>query len=176
MNSKNKYILILGIFLILGILTPNIKAQEKTILVSSPKNDQKFYLGDIIIIKWTPPERFKHVIIILILGFKKIGSIDMFVNNSGTFEWFIDPEDFNDGEEYRIKISCFGDLNYYGYSGTFSLIERSTLLTPIKIDISLLSIVVIIIVVIMGVIMNDFKGKKRIIKYINKKKNKKKNV
>ena len=167
MKVSKKTIIIIGIFFIFFPFINFTKAQELTIIVTSPKDVQIVFIDSTFDITWIPPDNYKHVSIILFQNLIMMKGIDMYIDNSGSFIWNVTREDYNTGKNYRIKIIVFGNSAYYGYSGFFIIRER-----PPKISIDAVTFITIMIIIIVLYIMYNIKKKKKIYWWLLRIKNK----
>ncbi|KKM16343.1 hypothetical protein LCGC14_1686740, partial [marine sediment metagenome] len=61
-----------------------VNAQEKTIIVTSPKDNKVVFIGSTFDITWIPPDNYEHVSIILFQNLIMMKGIDMYIDNSGS--------------------------------------------------------------------------------------------
>ncbi|KKM87744.1 hypothetical protein LCGC14_1265730, partial [marine sediment metagenome] len=84
MKVSKKTIIIIGIFFIFFPFINFTKAQELTIIVTSPKDVQIVFIDSTFDITWIPPDNYKHVSIILFQNLIMMKGIDMYIDNSGS--------------------------------------------------------------------------------------------
>jgi len=164
-HNYKKGIIIIGILILLLPFVNITKAQEKTIIVTSPKEGKTIYLGSEFTITWIPPEYVPYVKILLFQEQTQITHLDMYLENLGEFLWSVSEEDFRIGDNYRLKIIAFNLESYYGYSGFFSIKEKPEISEKVAIT---TNITIIIIIVIVLLVIYDFKTKKRILRLIRR--------
>ena len=98
---KNKKLIFILSFLLIFVIVP-FATSDPSFNIYTPRKDQVFTIGNNQI-TWNPPENVSHVRIELHKGFNRIKSLDIWVDNTGSFTWVIDESDIYEyGKDYRI--------------------------------------------------------------------------
>jgi hypothetical protein len=99
--------------------------------VSYPINGTVFYKNESNPIMWNPAEFPGHIRIWLFKGNQqyKSGVIDGVIDNDGHYAWTIDTlylygEDIEPGTNYKLLVISTTDTTKWGFSGTFSIVQR----------------------------------------------------
>ena len=142
-----------------------------SIIITSPKEGDVLYLDKTYTIKWKPPETFGNVIILLTQDRQVVTSLDMRTENSGSYTWILTREDYRVGDNYRLKITAFGNNQIYGYSGFFTIKNKPDIEIP-EITINVVEVLLIIIAIIVLFVAYDFSKNKKIQKIFKKLKKK----
>lgn len=169
-----KGIIVLGILMLFLPFINTVNASEQyEILVRTPKGGETLYLNHAFTIRWDPPEPFEHVSIRLFQDVSLLRAIDPYTENSGEFLWVISGDDYNTGDNYRIKIIAIGSGSdeWSGFSGLFSIREKRSLTETEQFIINSGVFLVVLIIIVLAIIIYDFKNKKRIKTWLIKIKN-----
>ena len=104
---------------------------QKTITVTSPSAGQTIYKGDSCRISWNSEDQNHYFKVELYKNgafIKTITSSRYSSSNYGYYSWAI-PSDLTVGSSYKTKVTDLSNSNIYGFSSSFSIDERSIIIT-----------------------------------------------
>ena len=117
---KNRKLVFILSFLLIFVIVP-FSTSDPSFSVYMPRKDQVFTIGNNQI-TWNPPENVNHVKIELHKGYNRVKAIDTWVDNTGSFTWVIDKNDYYEyNNDYRIKVLSSINDDIYGWSNYFCI-------------------------------------------------------
>jgi hypothetical protein len=103
-----------------------IYTETAEISISNPTSSSEWQEGSTYIITWTSLGSISRVKIELFKASNLIEELTfMYTDNDGSFDFYVSSlSDYQEGSDYRIKITDYDDSNVYDYSEYFTISEN----------------------------------------------------
>ncbi len=124
--------------------------EEAEINVIAPISSDVPNMGGQLSINWTSIGSIENVEIELYKGLNSEDMITYLTENDGFYIWELPDRGYNEGNDYRIKITDGYDDNVFGFSEYFSITEHGGVRSDITIPIEITCIILIMAISIIS--------------------------